>query len=130
MKKNKLIPIPKLKKLMDKLCSHIVIKRDGCCVMCGKTPNLNAHHAIIRKAQSLWTKWLPRNLITLCWDCHFNYVHGQRADYKWLKEYIYVVEKMIPLPIRSELEILASNKAKIKRADLMGIYDNLQSINS
>ena len=44
--------------------ARAVKKRDGCCVHCGATENLQAHH------KDGLTSYDPADGITLCSDCH------------------------------------------------------------
>lgn len=44
--------------------SRMVRARDGCCMICGRTDNLNAHHIIPREYRP--TRHDARNAITLC----------------------------------------------------------------
>ena len=75
--------IAQLRKEADKLASEVVRKRDGRCLMCGATDNLQAHHFIITKGASTKHRWDLRNLITLCYPCHIHKVHST-ASLKWI----------------------------------------------
>jgi len=61
---------------LDKLVSQIVRKRDGKCLLCGSTENLQVHHYIVTKGSSTKYRWDLRNLITLCYPCHIHKVHS------------------------------------------------------
>ncbi|MDR3113399.1 MAG: HNH endonuclease [Endomicrobium sp.] len=78
--KQKLKPIPKIKKELDALWSAKVRERDGRCALCGKTgKGLQAHHFIKTRARSLKYRWDIRNGITLCYACHFFKVHDMAS---------------------------------------------------
>lgn len=74
---------PNRKKLIleaDKLWATIVKSRDGKCIYCGSTRNLNAHH-IFTKARHGNLRWELNNGITLCSGCHTFGVHINPAPY-------------------------------------------------
>ena len=75
--------IKQLRKIADNLASEVVRKRDGRCLLCGKTENLQAHHFIITKGASTKHRWDLRNLISLCYPCHIHKVHST-ASLKWV----------------------------------------------
>jgi predicted restriction endonuclease len=75
--------IAQLRKIADNLASEVVRKRDGRCLLCGKTGNLQAHHFIITKGASTKHRWDLRNLISLCYPCHIHKVHST-ASLKWV----------------------------------------------
>ena len=78
-KKKKLPTLRKLITTADAIASRIVRKRDGWCVMCGKTENLQAHHYVITKARSTKHRWNLKNLVTLCWHCHLHLCHSTQT---------------------------------------------------
>lgn len=75
--------ISQLMKEADKLASEVVRKRDGRCLMCGTTENLQVHHFIVTKGASTKHRWDLHNLLTLCYCCHIHKVHST-ASLKWL----------------------------------------------
>lgn len=81
--KAKVKSISQLRKEADKLASEVVRKRDGRCLMCGTTENLQAHHFIVTKGASTKHRWDLRNLISLCYPCHIHKVHST-ASLKWV----------------------------------------------
>lgn len=81
--KAKVKSISQLRKEADKLASEVVRKRDGRCLMCGATENLQAHHFIVTKGSSTKHRWDLHNLLTLCYSCHIHKVHST-ASLKWL----------------------------------------------
>ena len=57
----------------------IVYERDkGCCVACGKRGAPNAHY-IPRSAGGLG---IEENIVTLCYECHEKFDHGDAAAMK------------------------------------------------
>ncbi|MDR2426571.1 MAG: HNH endonuclease [Endomicrobium sp.] len=94
--KQKLKPIPSIKKKLDSLWSEKVRARDCKCVMCGKSgKGLQAHHYIKAKARSLKYRWDPRNGITLCYGCHMYTVH-MTASYE-------AVSRLVDYAVKNEL---------------------------
>ena len=71
----------KLKKRGLELWSEIVRARDGCCIMCGKTQYLNAHHWLFRKAHSVRLSLDTDNGATLCYSCHIGRIHRDGDGY-------------------------------------------------
>lgn len=57
-------------KKLDDLSGEVVKQRDGQCLICGKSYNLDKHHFIITKGASTKHRWNLKNLITLCRECH------------------------------------------------------------
>ena len=64
----------KLEAELDKVCSMLVIHRDGLCQKCGSSKALAAHHAFGRRHMSV--RWDLDNLVALCWPCHKHFAHG------------------------------------------------------
>ena len=48
-------------------------ERDGCCIHCGSTYSLEAHHIIPRSF--IEVRYDLNNIITLCFNCHYK-VHN------------------------------------------------------
>lgn len=65
------------KKRCHELWSKIVRRRDGCCILCGTTETLQAHHWIVHAGSSLGTRFLLNNGVALCYPCHIFKVHGR-----------------------------------------------------
>jgi hypothetical protein len=55
-------------KELDRLTSLIVRKRDGCCLTCGTTENLECSH--FYKRRWLWTRFDLTNCNAMCHDCN------------------------------------------------------------
>jgi len=105
-KLSKIKQIKRLKKELDKLWSTIIRKRDKVCLVCGGTKNLQAHHCIIRKARSLWTRWTLSNGIVLCYFCHLCQLH-RYSDKLFLNEYMDKLNAKIPQDMQDEIVILS-----------------------
>lgn len=74
----------KLTKKLDILFSKFIRTRDGRCLHCGKTENLQCSHIAGRK--SLAGRWNDKNAITLCYACHFYWWHKEPVEAaEWLK---------------------------------------------
>lgn len=61
---------------LNDVVSLIVRKRDGRCVVCGSTLNLQCGHLFSRRYHA--TRWCLLNCNTQCADC--NYRHGSNRD--------------------------------------------------
>ena len=112
---------------MDVLWSAIVRKRDKGCLVCGRPDNNAAHHVIVRKSACLWTRWRLSNGITLCYQHHMRFVHGNQADYNWWKQFLVTIETKIGHAEIQDIIDTTDRPVEPKRKDLMEIYDNLQS---
>lgn len=67
-------------KIADKMISDLVHERDKhTCQRCGR-PGNNAHHIFSRKY--LQTRYLPLNLINLCYACHIHCAHGEPEKFR------------------------------------------------
>ena len=65
---------------ISKKVRNIVLERDRYCVVCGSPYNLTLAHYISRSHMG---KGIPKNLVTLCINCHHAYDNGkskERAD--------------------------------------------------
>lgn len=60
-------------KSLDNLFSKIIRTRDGKCLRCGKTEQLQCSHVVPRTFIS--TRWNTENAITLCYACHIHWWH-------------------------------------------------------
>lgn len=56
---------------LDKICGDIVKARDGKCVCCGSTSNLQPGHLFSRVAYS--TRWDLKNLYAQCRNCNLKH---------------------------------------------------------
>lgn len=108
---------PKLK-LVDNLFSKIVRERDGRCLRCGKTENLQCSHVLPRTY--MVTRWNLDNAITLCVGCHLYWWHKNPLEAAaWYEE---------KFPGRyAELRALALTYKKVNRTDE---YERLRQFNS
>lgn len=109
----KKIKKPNRKKLIseaDKLWSTVIKSRDGKCIYCGSTRNLNAHH-IFTKARHGNLRWEPDNGVTLCAGCHTFGVHINPAPYM-LKIIEYVGSDVM-----ERLRVIAQEKPSPLRVD-------------
>jgi hypothetical protein len=94
--------IRKLKKKLDIAWSKAVRKKYPRCIVCGKSPT-QAHHAIIRKARNLTTRWMVENGVGLCFPCHKFKLHGSQGDKVFLDQYIACVNAAIPEELQVEI---------------------------
>lgn len=119
-KKKKKPTIKRLIKIADEIASRIVRKRDGRCLMCGKTENLQAHHWIITKARSTKHRWNLKNLVSLCYYCHLFLMHSHQTCLRHtdtLKKAVIMnriaTEQEIE-EIKSDTELLSSTRSFIE----------------
>ena len=87
--------ISKLKKKLDIVFKQFIRQRDGRCLRCGATTNLQASHTIpVSHGNRL--RYDEKNLITLCYHCHLNWWHknpiesGLWFKSKFPEEYAYL----------------------------------------
>jgi hypothetical protein len=86
-----------LKRKLDKIFSHWVLKRDanenrmGKCITCGKYAHLEAGHFIPRQHTSL--RYEPMNVHGQCSYCN-RWLHGAQADYYLAVVKMYGEEKV------------------------------------
>lgn len=74
--KEKLTPLPTLKKKLHHIWSLKVRNRDKKCVLCGTIDKqLYAHHYIKNAARSIKYRYDLRNGVALCYACHRFKVH-------------------------------------------------------
>ena len=77
----------KIEAELDRVCSQLTIKRDGCCQVgtCGSTQALAAHHCFGRRNMSV--RYDLDNLVTLCWPHHRNFAHGNPLGFaNWFRD--------------------------------------------
>lgn len=101
MKKNKPLRKRLIAKL-DTLWSMAVRARYPRCVVCGKEPT-QAHHCIVRKAQSLGVRWILKNGVGLCYPCHIHKLHGQQGDKMFLDRYISIINELVDAGAQQEI---------------------------
>lgn len=74
-----------LKRKADTLFSLYIRKRDGHCLKCGATTNLQCSHLIRR--ENLAHRWDPKAAFTLCYKCHICWWHKEPLDANmWIAE--------------------------------------------
>lgn len=71
----------KLVKRLDKVFSLFIRKRDGHCVICGKTERLTAGHLITRAKYSV--RWDERNVFCQCAGCNLTHEHNSHIFTDW-----------------------------------------------
>ncbi len=76
-------PKAKLRKIADKLWSHIV-RAAGKCRICGSTERLQGAHGFSRRY--LGTRWDLRNGWCLCAGCHVFFTHRSLEWDGWMRE--------------------------------------------
>jgi hypothetical protein len=119
----KKIKKPNRKKLIfeaDKLWASIVKERDGKCIYCGSTRNLNAHH-IFTKARHGNLRWEVSNGVTLCAGCHTFGVHINPAPYM-----LEIIE-YVGNDTMERLRVQAQTKpTPLRLDDIQSVVDSLQ----
>ena len=111
-------PRKKLVAQLDKLWSEVIRLNHPACIVCGKTSNLNAHHAIVRKAQSLGVRWLLLNGVSLCISCHLFKLHGQQGDHQFLETYMAKLDELIPADEQLNIKQIGHQVTKYSLQDL------------
>ena len=61
-------------RILDKLLREVVFARDKRCRRCGRTDTLTPSH-IYPKGRYTRLRFDPGNVLTLCYNCHFNWWH-------------------------------------------------------
>jgi hypothetical protein len=117
MKRN---PRKTLKNKLDKLWSAAVRRKFPRCVVCGREPT-QAHHCIVRKAQSLGVRWLLSNGIGLCTICHLYKLHGSQGDKQFLDRYLAILNEVVPANEQSNIQQIGhrSNKFDVSQLEEM-----------
>lgn len=100
----------KKEKLLDKLFSEYIRKRDGRCLRCGKRENLQCSHIASRRHKAgRWNEW---NAIALCPACHLFWWHKEPVEAaKWL-------ESCLPLHYNESLKV---KNTVVKNQDIDGL---------
>ena len=71
-------------KKLDKLVSDYIIKRDGRCVICGATSNLNNGHIFSRRNfATRWDMTEDGNCHCQCYPCNFKHKHNTYPYNNW-----------------------------------------------
>jgi hypothetical protein len=76
---NKAVRIRRLLKKCSEAWSKAVRCRDGRCLVCGATENLQAHHWLISRARSRRYRFDLRNGVTLCYGHHLRGIHTEAS---------------------------------------------------
>ena len=105
-----------MKEKLDAKWSKVVRARDKQCLMCDNKTNLHAHHVVKTKARGASVRWLLKNGITLCYDCHLNKYHGTQADAMWHEKYLSKVYEKLPRFLWDKIVRLANKPFKFNKA--------------
>ena len=70
---------------LDKRWSKLIHERDKFCLLCGIDRNLNAHHVVGRRAQTL--RWDLDNGLLLCSGCHTFRTRSAHQNGRWFHEW-------------------------------------------
>ena len=113
------LPRKRFVRLLDQLCSTIVIARDRGCVICGSQSNLSNGHYIRRGIEAL--RWDLTNCNCQCMLC--NNIHEYNPDpyREWMANH-YGEE------ILEELDLIRLHHTRYNRLDLVDIYTSLVNI--
>jgi len=113
------LKIPKLERLLDELCTTIVILRDRECVVCGYRDNLTNGHFVRRGHRVI--RWDLENCNCQCLACNgIHEVDGEPYT-TWMLEY-YGLETVR----RLALEVM--NHVKLTREDRMTAYEKMVKV--
>ena len=124
MKRTKKSSRSKLKKVLDTLCSKATRKKYPRCIVCGREDGLSAHHCIKRKGQTDGVRWLEFNLVSLCYNCHMNKVHGNQGDAVWMSKYLEILHSLIPDYEWENVVQIGNRPNKFSIADLKDLVVN------
>lgn len=80
-KRKKKTPRQQLERQLDAVVREIVLKRDGRCVVCGKTTNLQCGHLITRTKRGV--RWDLKNCNVQCAGCNFYHEHNPHPYTHW-----------------------------------------------
>lgn len=95
---------------VDNLFSKVIRSRDGKCLHCGKTENLQCSHVLPRTYISV--RWNTENAITLCYRCHIYWWH------KYPHEAVAWYDSLFPGKYQ-DLKLLAEQHLKIDRKEVL-----------
>lgn len=125
MKKiNKAKLLKRLKTKALRLWSLCIRGRDKKCIVCGTTEDLQAHHAIVRAALSLWTRFELTNGVTLCKYHHILQLH-RFADKDTIEIYLKYLNDHVSQEEQIRLKQLAKCGKKLQVEDMEAIVDKL-----
>jgi len=123
MKRN---PRRTLRNKLDRAWSIAVRTKYPRCIVCGRTPT-QAHHAIVRKAQSMGVRWILENGVGLCVGCHIFKLHGQQSDKMWLDKYITILNDLIPADVQQNIVDIGHRNNKYEISELEDLLKQLTS---
>lgn len=116
LKKQKVSKSRLIKKL-DMLFSKKIRERDGACLRCGKSGNLQCAHLISRTYKHL--RWNERNCITLCYACHIHWSHRNPLEFsEWL-------QKVLPENYNYVLQERYKDAQPLSVQDIQELYSTL-----
>jgi hypothetical protein len=104
----------------DKLWSSIIRNRDGKCIYCDGTINLNAHH-IFTKGRHGNLRWIVDNGVTLCAKCHTFGVHINPAPYM-----LRIIEYVGKETIERLREQAQTKPTPLRLDDIQSVIDGLK----
>ena len=116
-----------LKNKLDRLWSEAIRKKYIRCIVCGRQPT-QAHHCIVRKAQSLGVRWMIDNGVGLCYVCHIHRLHGSQGDKQWLDRYITVLNGIIPEEKQQNIIEIGNQINKFSVEDLKELVRHFEAI--
>lgn len=122
MKRN---PRKTLKNKLDKLWSLAIRKMYKRCIVCGTADNLQAHHCIVRKGQSLGVRWLLDNGVALCYACHIFKLHGNQGDKQFLDRYMEAVNQAVTSEAQEAIVEIGHRVNKMTVDDMEAIVETL-----
>lgn len=103
-------------KELDKIWSKSVKKKYPCCIACGRTTSLNAHHIFSRSYMN--TRWDVDNGVTLCFRCHLYGAHQKYEEFR---------DKIIELIGSEAFDKLKLKSKEIKKWDKEELQELLES---
>jgi len=109
--KKKTQTISQIRDKIDKAFNEYIRIRDGACVICGNTENLQCSHYWGKKARPA-TRWHELNAHAMCAKCHFLHHQGNEAVYAdWM--YSTYTKQFMDL-----LTLASCQHSKLNRSDL------------
>lgn len=112
------------RKHCDTVFSKIIRTRDGRCMHCGGTENLQCSHTMSRKIWAL--RWNEMNCITLCFFCHMKWWHINVLEAaKWFEEtfpvnFLYLQEHkndILKLTVPDYITLYENLKTRLKELE-------------
>jgi hypothetical protein len=114
---NRATRMRRVKAQLAVLWSIAVRRRDGKCVMCGKTDTLQAHHWLFFKSHSMALAFNPANGATLCYPCHIFKLH-MRGDGDFAMRLCETMTARVGSGIVEEMREIARNPRPISLEEL------------